>query len=105
MAIFTVSLAYGLINLLRLVFQVYYYFLLARIIFSFIRLGRDANPTLLKVRQFVNAVTEPVLAPIRKVIPPFHLGGGGYLDLSALILIILMPYLQRLIIWLVLLIF
>jgi len=101
----TFSLAYNTVGLISLVFQLFYYMLLGRVIFSFVRLGRDANPTLLSVRQFVNAVTEPVLAPIRKLIPPLHLGGGAYLDLSALILIIFLPHLERLIIRLVLLIF
>lgn len=86
------------IRLVALAFQVFYYLLLARVIFSFVRLGRDANPTLLRVRALVYSVTEPVLAPIRRVVPPVHLGGGGYLDLSALIVFILLPHLQRLII-------
>lgn len=101
----TFSLAYNLVALIGLMFQLFYYMLFGRIIFSFIRLGRDANPTLLSVRQFINLVTEPVLSPIRKLIPPLHLGNGAYFDLSALILIILLPYLERLMIRLVLLIF
>ncbi|MBS4030042.1 MAG: YggT family protein [Clostridiales bacterium] len=70
--------------------------MLARIIFSFITLGRDANPTLLKVRQFTFRATEPVLAPLRKIIKPVHIGGGSYLDLSPLIALILLNVLRGL---------
>ncbi len=97
-------MAYVLVSLMRLFFQLCYYALLIRVIFSFVRLGRDANPILLSVRQFVNLVTEPVLAPIRKLVPPLHLGSGAYFDLSVLILLIFLPHLERLIIRLVLLI-
>ncbi|MBT9168189.1 MAG: hypothetical protein DDT19_01534 [Syntrophomonadaceae bacterium] len=97
-------MVYVLVSLIRLFFQLFYYALLIRVIFSFVRLGRDANSILLSVRQFVNFVTESVLAPIRKLVPPLHLGSGAYIDLSALILIIFLPHLERLIIRLVLLI-
>jgi YggT family protein len=84
--------------LVNLVFTLFYYTLFARVIFSFLQLGRDANLTLLQVRRYTHLVTEPILAPIRKIIKPVHIGGGGYLDLSPLIVIILLPYIQRVII-------
>jgi len=69
------------------------YLLLARMIFSFLALGRDANPTLLQIRKLVYRLTEPVLSYVRKIIRPVHLGGGGYLDLSPIIVILLLNYL------------
>jgi YggT family protein len=40
-----------------------------------------------RVFEFFNSVTEPVLAPIRGMLPPVRLGGAG-LDLSPLIVLI-----------------
>lgn len=40
-----------------------------------------------KAYEFLNRMVEPMLAPIRRVVPPLRLGGSS-LDLSPLILII-----------------
>lgn len=40
-----------------------------------------------KVLDALNSVFDPMLRPIRKVLPPVRIGGGG-LDLSPLVLII-----------------
>lgn len=56
--------------------------LLAHVIFSWV--PRPPEP-LQPVVAGVRAVTEPVLAPMRRVIPPVQLGGAA-LDLSILIL-------------------
>ncbi|MBT8207922.1 MAG: YggT family protein [Acidimicrobiia bacterium] len=40
-----------------------------------------------KVLDALNSVFDPLLRPIRKVLPPVRIGGGG-LDLSPLVLII-----------------
>jgi YggT family protein len=71
---------------------------LARIIFSFLPLGRDANPTLLTVRRFAYRLTEPVLAPFRSIIKPVHMGGGGYLDLSPIVALLVLGWVRRLLI-------
>lgn len=39
-------------------------------------------------------VTEPVLAPVRKVIPPIRAGGGG-IDLSMIVVILLLLVVAR----------
>lgn len=88
----------AIVRLIDLLYNIFYYLLLGRILFSFITLGRDANPTLIKVRQFVFRMTEPVLAPLRAVIKPVHIGGGSYLDLSPLIALILLSVLRGLLI-------
>jgi YggT family protein len=46
-----------------------------------------------KVRDGLGVVVDPVLRPIRKVIPPVRLGGVG-LDLSPLVLLVGLSLLQ-----------
>jgi YggT family protein len=59
--------------------------ILARIILEYVPVSFD-HPVA-KVRSAFRAVTEPVLAPIRSILPPVRLGGVG-LDLSPLVLLI-----------------
>ena len=59
--------------------------ILARIIMEYIPVSYD-HP-LARVRAGLRAVTEPLLAPLRAIIPAIRLGGVG-LDLSPLILIV-----------------
>jgi YggT family protein len=96
--------AITVIRILNLLFDVFRYILLARVVFSFVQLGRGANPTLLQIRRYVYWITEPVLAPVRKLVKPVHTGGGMYLDLSPLIVLLLLPFIQTWVIRLALLI-
>jgi YggT family protein len=50
------------------------------------------NPTVYRVFDFFERITEPVLMPIRKVIPPI-----GGIDVSPVILILLIQLLRHLI--------
>lgn len=84
-----------LYSLAKLFFDIIYWFLLARVIFSFLQLGRDANPTLLGIRRIVYKVTEPLLVPVRKFIKPVHMGSGSYIDLSPLVVILLLGWISR----------
>lgn len=65
-----------ILNLLNLFSDALLVLLFTRIILSFIPRG------MMRLRLFVFNATEPVLAPLRKIIPPV----GGMLDLSPLIL-------------------
>ena len=56
----------------------------ARIICSWFPISPDS--TLASIYAFLHTVTEPVLGPLRRVIPPMGMGGMG-LDLSPLIVI------------------
>ncbi len=47
-----------------------------------------------KAYEFLNRLVEPMLAPIRRVVPPVRMGGSS-LDLSPLILIIGIQLLTR----------
>ncbi len=57
--------------------------LVARIIMSWFPI--EPNSGMASVYGFLHAVTEPVLAPLRRLIPPVGMGGMG-LDLSPLII-------------------
>jgi YggT family protein len=64
-----------IINFLNLFLDVYLFLILARVILSFIPSAIGG------FRLFVYNATEPLLAPIRKVVPPL----GGAIDLSPII--------------------
>lgn len=64
-----------LINFVNIFANIYFVLIFVRIILSFVPIGVP------RTRLFVFNVTEPVLAPIRKFIPPL----GGVMDLSPII--------------------
>ncbi len=83
-------------GLIYTVAQIYLFCLLGRIILSwFPSTGGGALET---VRMVLFRITEPVLAPIRAVLPPVRIGAMG-LDLSPMIVFIglqiLLAYLPR----------
>jgi YggT family protein len=49
------------------------------------------------VAKFVRQITEPVLAPIRRIVPPVR-AGGGFLDLSPMVALLLLWVLERILI-------
>jgi len=65
--------------------QAYSLVVFARIVLEWIPVSYD-HP-LARVRAAFRAVTEPVLRPLRAILPPVRMGGMG-LDLSPLILLI-----------------
>ncbi len=65
------------IQTISLLLQVYSYVLLARALISWIPNLDPYNP----IVQFLYQITEPVLEPIRKLVPPL----GGMIDISMLI--------------------
>jgi YggT family protein len=76
-----------LIFVLRLAFELYSMALLARILFEWIRVPYSS-----RVMRFLWDITEPLLAPIRSVLPTF-----GGLDFSPLIAFFLLSLVQRLV--------
>jgi YggT family protein len=66
-----------LVDLLLVALQLYSYVLLARALMSWIPNLDPYHPAV----QFLYSVTEPVLEPIRKLVPPL----GGMVDVSILI--------------------
>lgn len=47
-----------------------------------------------QLTRFLNMVTEPVLGPIRRLVPPVRIGTVG-LDLSVMIVVFVLPLLMR----------
>ncbi len=81
---------------LLLFFNIYYYILFGRIILSFLRVDIYQNPRWAGVFRLFYGLTEPLLAPIRRLVPMIRTG-AGFLDLSPLILLFLLHMLQRLV--------
>ena len=80
-----------MVGFINLVFTFLYVAILVRIILSFIipMMGGRPHPLVLKLAELANQVTEPILAPIRRVLPTF-----GMLDFSPLVAIILLQVIQ-----------
>ena len=75
----------ALLQIVQLVFNIFSLLLLARVLISWI----NPNPYS-PVVQFLHRVTEPVLAPIRRVLPQ-----TGMMDFSPMVAIILLIIIQR----------
>ncbi len=72
-------------NLLCAALQIYWIVVVARIVMEWIPVSYD-HP-LARVRSALRSATEPVLGPLRAMLPPVRLGGVG-LDLSPIILLV-----------------
>lgn len=70
--------------------QVYWIVVIARIIMEWIPVSYD-HP-LARLRAILRSLTEPILAPLRALIPPVRMGGMG-LDLSPIVLLIVLSLL------------
>jgi len=69
----------------------YLILLFGRIILSWFPI--DSGSVMASVFGFLYAITEPVLGPIRRVIPPMGMGGMGF-DFSPLIVILVVSVLR-----------
>lgn len=77
----------SIIGLLMIVLQLYSYVLLARALVSWIPNLDPYHPAV----RFLYRVTEPVLEPIRKLVPPL----GGTIDISIIIAFFALILLQQ----------
>jgi YggT family protein len=73
--------------ILRDLIQLYVVVLIARVLLGW--LPGAADGPLAPVDRVLRLLTEPVLAPVRRVVPPVRMGGGG-LDLSPLIVLLVL---------------
>ncbi len=87
---------FTLIRVINLVFQIYSYLVLARILLSWFPVDRK-NP----IVEFIYEITEPILAPFRVVIPIGMMG----LDLSPILAFFFLDIFRRLLIKLLIVIF
>jgi len=67
----------AVVEILSILLNIYSYVLLARALMSWIPNLDPYNP----IVQFLYQITEPVLEPIRKLIPPL----GGMIDISIIV--------------------
>ncbi|NMA92040.1 MAG: YggT family protein [Firmicutes bacterium] len=81
---------------LLLFFQIYFYIIFGRIILSFFRGDIFRTPVGAGIFRFFYGLTEPLLAPIRRLVPMIRMG-AGYLDLSTMILLFILYFAQRLV--------
>ena len=72
-----------LVNFIVVLARVLDFAILIRILLSWMPMNTD-NSVLITIREFVFAITEPILRPIRRVVPPV-----SGLDLSPMLAIIL----------------
>ncbi len=79
-------------NVLCRAAEAYLIVMFARIVMSWFPIS--PNSAMASVYSFLYAITEPVLAPIRRLIPPTGMGGMG-LDWSPLIVTIGLVLLER----------
>ena len=82
------------LQLLDVLFTLIYLSILGRIILTLVLsfMSGDPPPVLVSVTQVLIQVTEPILAPIRRVLPNF-----GMIDFSPLVAILLLTVVQRII--------
>lgn len=69
-----------MIGLIDFAFEIYTWILIARVISSWVQ-PPTHNQTMRKILRFVHQATEPVLAPIRRMLPTGSIG----IDLSPII--------------------
>ncbi len=81
-----------LIQVVNILFTALTIFIFARIIFSFVRVS-PYHPTWGPIMNFVFQATEPLLAPIRNILPSM-----GGLDFSPMLLLIGINFLQGIIV-------
>jgi YggT family protein len=85
----------ALLDVIMLVLQLYWYIVLAMIIMSWLisfNVVNTRNQFVSQVWRLLNQVTEPVLRPIRRMLPNF-----SGLDLSPLVLFIIIYFIQQVI--------
>ena len=72
--------------------NIYLFCILGRILLSWFPL--DPNGAMATVAGFLYTITDPVLGPLRRAVPPVRLGAAA-LDLSPIIVIIGIQVIQR----------
>lgn len=78
----------GLISIINAIFTIFYLLILAHILLSWIR-PNPYHPVWGPIMRVVNGVMDPIMAPIRRLLPP--LGG---LDFSPMIVLVVARLIQ-----------
>jgi YggT family protein len=74
------------VEVVRLILSAFLLCLFARVLLSYFPISYGTP--MATVQRAVGSITDPVLAPIRRIVPPVSLGGGGVLDMSPVILFV-----------------
>ncbi|MCK8823702.1 YggT family protein [Fuchsiella alkaliacetigena] len=80
---------HGIIQLIRFVFRIYTWILIARVISTWVS-PPTHNPNVRKILRFIYQVTEPILAPLRQLLPTRGIG----IDLSPIVAFILIRIIE-----------
>ncbi len=80
---------YLIVRSIRTFFQIIYWLIFIRIILSWI--GPQNNRTFRQISQMIFAFTEPLLQPIRRLLPMEGMG----LDFSPLVLLLVLHFVER----------
>jgi len=83
------------VEVVRLILSVFLLCLFIRVILSYFPISYGTPMS--GVQRAVGAVTDPILAPVRRLVPPVNLGGGGVLDMSPVIVFVIVFILLSLI--------
>ena len=81
-------------TIVSLLFQVYEFLLLIRVLLSWI--NTDPYPPVIDhpAVRFLERITDPVLAPLRRLIPPI----GGTVDISPVVALIILEVVRRILV-------
>ena len=78
-----------LASVFDLLFNIFIFAIIGRALLSWFPIDRSNNPLV----NLLNQVTEPILAPLRRFIPPL----GGMMDITPIVAIIILQVLQSLV--------
>jgi YggT family protein len=81
-------------SIICLALQIYFLILLLRIVLSWFPVA--SGGAMASIQGVLFSVTEPILAPLRAILPPVRMGAVG-LDLSPMVLFLGIVVLQRII--------
>jgi YggT family protein len=87
----------AILEIILLILELYVYLLIASAILSWLvafNVVNTRNPLVAGIAEFLYRITEPVLAPIRNIMPNF-----GGLDISPIVLILIIYLIQKLIMY------
>jgi YggT family protein len=74
-------------HIVYLIVEIYLYILIIRIVLSWFPIS-ESSPIMPVVRA-LGAVTDPILKPLRRVLPPINVGGMG-IDISPILLCVVL---------------
>lgn len=74
------------VAVVRLILSGFLLCLFARVILSYFPISYGTP--MAGVQRAVGAITDPVLTPVRRLVRPVNLGGGGVLDMSPVVVFV-----------------